>query len=326
MEYKLAIAGGTFDRLHAGHKAFLQAVFFSASEVILGVTSDEYAKQKNQNIQPFEERMMGLKAFLKEERVETRVKIVEIYDIYGVLLDRDIKPDVLFVTDDTKEHAEEINKKRQEIGLSKIPMRIVPLIFSDDQQIVSSTAIRQGEMNAEGEKWIKTEWLRNTLLLPEGLREDLAKPFGVIVSGIPDVDPWQTITVGDETTRLFNQKNIHQAISVVDFLVERNKKYSSLVELGFGSTDMPYSLQNAPGHVDQHVWVILASVLKKSLARSIIQVDGEEDLLVLPVVLLAPLGYNVFYGQPGQGLVWIQVDESTKQHAYDILSRFVIAN
>ena len=51
-------------------------------------------------------------------------------------------------------------------------------------------------------------------------------------------------------------------------------------------------------------------------------VDGEEDLAVLPVVLLAPLDSLVFYGQRNQGLVLVKVTEEKKSEFVKILARF----
>ncbi|MDA4123701.1 MAG: GTP-dependent dephospho-CoA kinase family protein [Thaumarchaeota archaeon] len=41
-------------------------------------------------------------------------------------------------------------------------------------------------------------------------------------------------------------------------------------------------------------------------------VDGEEDLLAIPSVEAAPTGSIVIYGQPGLGVVVVEVDERAK--------------
>ncbi len=50
-----------------------------------------------------------------------------------------------------------------------------------------------------------------------------------------------------------------------------------------------------------------------------IRVEGEEDLLLLPVVLLAPLESLVAYGQPGLGVVVVECDHYAKKTASKIL-------
>jgi GTP-dependent dephospho-CoA kinase len=50
-------------------------------------------------------------------------------------------------------------------------------------------------------------------------------------------------------------------------------------------------------------------------------IDGEEDLLVIPAVIEAPVGAVVFYGQPLEGVVAVEVDERSKENARGILRR-----
>ena len=51
-------------------------------------------------------------------------------------------------------------------------------------------------------------------------------------------------------------------------------------------------------------------------------VDGEEDLLVLPVLEYAPIGSILYYGQPGKGIVEVVVTNTVKKEAKNLLSRF----
>ena len=52
-----------------------------------------------------------------------------------------------------------------------------------------------------------------------------------------------------------------------------------------------------------------------------ILVKGEEDLGVLPAILLSPLNTAIFYGQPQKGLVYIKVTETSKQKALKLLQK-----
>jgi uncharacterized protein (UPF0218 family) len=48
-------------------------------------------------------------------------------------------------------------------------------------------------------------------------------------------------------------------------------------------------------------------------------VEGEEDLLTLVAMAVAPLGSFVIYGQPGEGLVVVEVDDAAKNRAWCFL-------
>jgi len=52
-------------------------------------------------------------------------------------------------------------------------------------------------------------------------------------------------------------------------------------------------------------------------------IDGEEDLLVLPVVQYAPIGSVVYYGQPGEGLVKVVVTKEKKRQVVALVAQFL---
>jgi hypothetical protein len=116
-----------------------------------------------------------------------------------------------------------------------------------------------------------------------------------------------------------------QDISVVDFKVAREKKFSNMKELGFAGNENIYKVDNPPGHITSGLFKKLAEIIKSSMQeRIILQVNGEEDLAVLPLVLLAPLNTVIYYGQPGKGLVKVAVSEDTKNKAYSLISKLII--
>jgi uncharacterized protein (UPF0218 family) len=52
-------------------------------------------------------------------------------------------------------------------------------------------------------------------------------------------------------------------------------------------------------------------------------VDGEEDLAVIPLVIAAPNGAIVLYGQPHQGVVLRKVNREAKETARHFLTHFI---
>ena len=57
-------------------------------------------------------------------------------------------------------------------------------------------------------------------------------------------------------------------------------------------------------------------------STTLIEVSGEEDLLVMPCVMEAPIGSLIMYGQPKEGIVLITVDESKKEIIEKLLNKF----
>lgn len=323
MEYNTVACGGTFDHLHAGHKAFLRWIFSKADHVLIGLTSDVFAQtEKQSKLQSFEERKKELTAFLQAENFLEKAEIVEIVDVYGPLLNKEITVDALAATSDTYKGAEAINTKRQEIGLPLLHIITMPLKTAITGQTISSSSIREGKMDQDGSLFVKKAWQEANYVLPEAFRHELQKPFGNVLFSLPQsIDSEKTITVGDETTRLFNDAYKSPRLSVVDFIVERAPKYHALEELGF-SADVPVvSLANPAGHIVKDAWETVASTLLQE--KAVIIVDGEEDLLVLVCILTAPLGFAVYYGQPQKGLVEVQVTLESKAHAYYLMEQFV---
>ena len=56
----------------------------------------------------------------------------------------------------------------------------------------------------------------------------------------------------------------------------------------------------------------------------VLQIEGEEDLAVLPIILSAPLNSIIFYGQPNNGLVRVDVSEEVKERTKKLVSMAIL--
>jgi len=52
-----------------------------------------------------------------------------------------------------------------------------------------------------------------------------------------------------------------------------------------------------------------------------ITVEGEEDLLALPLLLILPEGSILMYGQPYEGLVVVKINSKVRKKAKDLMDR-----
>ncbi|MCJ7573287.1 DUF359 domain-containing protein [Candidatus Bathyarchaeota archaeon] len=77
---------------------------------------------------------------------------------------------------------------------------------------------------------------------------------------------------------------------------------------------------NPAGTIQEGAWRVLeeAITLKRKLA---VVVEGEEDLLVLPLMVSMPTGSVIVYGQPLEGLVVVTVTEERRSWARGFMDR-----
>jgi hypothetical protein len=69
----------------------------------------------------------------------------------------------------------------------------------------------------------------------------------------------------------------------------------------------------------------LVDALKAAVSSppALIIVEGEEDLAVIPLALILSPGSVILYGQPGEGVVIRDIDESARKEARRLLACFV---
>ncbi len=326
-QYKLVAIGGTFGPLHKGHEAFLTFAFSVSEHVLIGLTSDIYIKNYKNDLQipPFAERKKTLEAFLKNNNFFDRSIIVPINTVEGPVADNTYPVEALIVTDNTQFGAEVVNKKRAERGFSSLPIISMPLVKGNADLPLASTHIRTGFMDMYG----NPTWFSHNLQLPIPVREDLQKPFGTLhtngFAAISKIPSEKIITVGDVTTKRFLDAHIFPKLSVIDYVVERQQTHKTKNDFGFKGNEKIFSVKNPPGSLTIDVWRVLLKIVEiiSGDTTYILEVAGEEDLLVLPLILVLPEGFKIFYGQPKKGLVEVEVTKEAKKKAAGILNRFV---
>lgn len=322
--YGLIVCGGTFDLLHKGHKKFIKDVLSFSDKVLLGITSNFYISQfKNPEVEDFEKRKNSVINYLDSINSRNRVEIVSIDSAYEPLLTSEFSPKAIAVTPQTEKTAIEINQKRKNLGLPQLTVEVLEMEKAEDDEYISSTRIRNGEINRDGRLYVSSFWLNKNLILPKELRSTLQKPFGKILDSVPsNLIGNKILTIGDVTTQKFNQEGAGQFLSIVDFQVQRHKEFDKLSELGFTNNIGVIEVENPAGSITPELFAAIKKTFD-SIDKKIILVKGEEDLAVLPVLLIAPLGFTIYYGQPNVGLVEVLVTEKNKEKAFDLISKFV---
>jgi pantetheine-phosphate adenylyltransferase len=142
--------GGTFDVLHDGHKRLIMAacdLAGPAGTVVIGITRGKLTS-KQQHIASYQQRRKALEAFLSQLPQAPQVVLTPIQDKYGPSVEEAF--DAIVVSPETKPVAEEINEQRRRLGKKPLHITIVPYVLAKDGHPISSTRIRNGEIDEHG--------------------------------------------------------------------------------------------------------------------------------------------------------------------------------
>ena len=161
-------------------------------------------------------------------------------------------------------------------------------------------------------------------VISEALRESLKHPLGRLVRGteaecnavlvetVKRERPGVLIVVGDTISRNAIQSGIKPNVLIIDRLEKRSKAIPFL----FHDVNV-IRVKNAPGRIEMKAWHAVEEAIREG--NTLVEVDGEEDLLTIPAVLSAPIGSLIVYGQPGVGIVIITVSEDVKTATQGLL-------
>ncbi len=156
--------------------------------------------------------------------------------------------------------------------------------------------------------------------LPEAERPSLRKPFGQVFPDIrallPRIRGRTVYAVGDVVTHNLLREGVTPRIAIIDGHTMRAP--CSRVP------DLPARrilARNPPGIISDDLVRAIRDAVEDPPA--LIFIEGEEDLAVLPLVLAAPSGVVILYGQPGEGVVLREVDREAKALAAAFIGRFV---
>ena len=163
--------------------------------------------------------------------------------------------------------------------------------------------------------------------LQESLRAELKEPLGPVYTDpaalLADASA-PLIAVGDVVTAHLLSAGHTPAVALVDERTERaaveDWVAGAIAEAeGF---DHELTITNPAATLSESLLLALrVAIAGADEVTTLLTVDGEEDLATLPVILAAPAGATIVYGQPGEGMVRVTVDGATRELAGDLLAR-----
>ncbi len=160
--------------------------------------------------------------------------------------------------------------------------------------------------------------------LPENLRDQLKIPLGLLLAeNETDKTNIQKhlsensyiITVGDRTTEKMIDFGLTPSLQIIDGQ-EKRKKCNIPKSFDVSTT---LTCDNPAAEITTQS----IETIKKAFTSQIpvrITVNGEEDLLVIPVCIYAPDNSVVMYGQPNEGLVIVKITPEIRNKTQTLLN------
>ena len=166
------------------------------------------------------------------------------------------------------------------------------------------------------------------MALSDSLREQLKIPLGVLLPGNQadesNISKHLTgiqciISVGDRTTEKLLSFGIVPSLQIIDGYEKRKARKPPKFD---GPTEI--TVDNPAATVTtQSISAIKTAFATHALPVRIC-VNGEEDLLVLPVCIYAPENAVILYGQPNQGLVIVNITPEIRNKAQKLLDLVLV--
>ncbi len=172
--------------------------------------------------------------------------------------------------------------------------------------------------------------------LPISLRKSLRTPIGKLFTGehsasarnainyIRKSNEGLVVAIGDVCAKSFLDQEYYPNVIIFDGKTQRTGPVSMNLE--------KYSIYRTSNPKE---WILKSAIqeIENAIAfstsnncRIAVRIDGEEDLLIIPVIISLPLGSIVIYGQPPitteEGLVVAVITTSLKEQVQGLLDKF----
>ncbi|MBY8990237.1 MAG: DUF359 domain-containing protein [Candidatus Lokiarchaeota archaeon] len=176
------------------------------------------------------------------------------------------------------------------------------------------------------------------LRIPQIKRKSFAEPLDILIAGTREETILQVenifkdyiksgkkinfYIVGDIVAKDFLSNNFLKSFIKICIIDEKTQRNQIKIDFeDFFEEDIEF--QNPVGTIQKGCWNIFKESIKSGKKTLIKIIEGEEDLLVLPLILEVPIKENVgnfaFYGQPPitdsnfvipEGIVIVDIDEN----------------
>lgn len=165
------------------------------------------------------------------------------------------------------------------------------------------------------------------------MRSDLKNPLGRLCKGnglecIRDMErelkaAKKIAAVGDMTAFYLLESGLKPDLIIVDHKTKRMQTPEHIKKSLIKDSYKTVEVVNPPATLTNDLLGAISSSLSQEEQTKIV-VDGEEDLATLPVILYAPLGSVVIYGQPNEGSVIVNVTSEKKEQIKKLMNKMIV--
>ena len=148
--FDLVAMGGTFDVIHNGHIALLNKAFSISSKVIIGLSSDQLATKKGKNpVNDYSKRLSLLKSVIEKNFPNSSYEISKLENDFGpAVIEGSVE--ALVVSEETSDKVLRLNELRAEKNLPPVRTVVVPMVLAKDGKAISTSRIKNSEIDSSG--------------------------------------------------------------------------------------------------------------------------------------------------------------------------------
>jgi len=163
-------------------------------------------------------------------------------------------------------------------------------------------------------------------ILPDNLRNIAREPIGLLVQEKELIEilkkEKKIVSVGDTVTYTLLKNNIQPVFCVVDYKTRRGNCSEEIINKIKLFGEKTVSVNNPPACITDELWNAIKNAYKIiDNTKTLIEVEGEEDLASLAAIYLAPEDVTIIYGLPDKGVLVVRSNNENKRIVKDLLDK-----